>query len=79
MTAQPLPRSQQREGWDTTMHLRQLDNDVDGLEAGINAGLERLADEMAKNRATMWKVLSLIIAVLGVVVSVVAIVLNAAG
>ncbi len=35
------------------MHLRQLDNDVDGLEAGINAGLERLASEMAKNRATM--------------------------
>lgn len=69
-------RSELRKGWAVPEHLAALDDDQDKLQAALEQGFQKIADQLERNRRTWQWSAMFAVAVLGIVVPIVLTLVN---
>ena len=69
-------RSELRKSWAVPEHLAALDDDQDKLQAALEQGFDKIANQLERNRRTWQWSAMFAVAVLGIVIAILQILVN---
>lgn len=73
------PRSELRKHWAVPEHLAALDDDQDKLQAALEQGFQKIADQLERNRRTWQWSAMFALGILGIIVPMILVLVNAGG